>query len=72
MSVSRRMDKYIAIYLINGILYTTMRMNKVPQHAAMLGSFTNSNDEWNNARPRKYEYIPSDSIFLIFKHAKVS
>lgn len=38
------MGRYLAVYLINGILCTAMRMNK-GQHAAMLVTFTRFNNE---------------------------
>lgn len=44
MSVNSRMGKYMAVYLINGLLCTAMRMNKI-QHAAVLVNLTRFNDE---------------------------
>lgn len=44
MSVSSRVGKYLAVYLINGTLCTAVRMNK-GQHAAVLVTFTGFNNE---------------------------
>lgn len=39
------MDKYIAVYLTNGVLHTAMRMNIIQQHGAMRLNLTKSDVE---------------------------